>query len=82
MHFKVHVVCSLIQLADSGIFFPCNGMTGIMLLTSMLQSDLHRPAQVESYWNQLDSFRVQDKSVQITLKTEGLEPAGFSNWLH
>lgn len=21
MHFKVHVVCSLIQLADSGIFF-------------------------------------------------------------
>lgn len=42
MNLKMHVVCSLIQLADSGIFFLCNGTMGIMLLTSMLQSDLRR----------------------------------------
>lgn len=53
MHFKEPVVCSLIQLPDSGIFFffpmYSTGKVGIVLLTSTLQSDLRWPAQVDSY---------------------------------
>lgn len=79
----MHVVGSLIQLPDRGIFlFHVFNRNGIMLLTRQ-PSDLHSATQVDSYWDSsILPWVEENRTGNMEHWVLGPRPADCSSWLH